>query len=177
MNAHEPRPRQTRGSGRWRVEDFATFGSGSVIEEDVLVFHAPNISIGIGVYVGHATILNGYHAGHLAIGDGSWIGEQVYLHAAGGIAIGRNVGIGPGVRVITSTHREVGPGTPIMHGPLEFAAVTIEDDADLGVGSIVLPGITIGRGAQIGAGSVVTRDVPPLAIAAGVPARVLRTRA
>jgi len=55
--------------------------------------------------------------------------------------------------------------------------VHIEDDADLGVGAIVLPGVRVGRGAQVGAGAVVTRDVPPYAVVAGNPARVLRERA
>jgi acetyltransferase-like isoleucine patch superfamily enzyme len=54
--------------------------------------------------------------------------------------------------------------------------VVIEDDADLGVGAIVLPGVRIGRGAQVGAGAVVTKDVPDYAVVAGVPARVVRER-
>ena len=48
--------------------------------------------------------------------------------------------------------------------------------ADIGVNAIVLPGVTIGRGAIVGAGAVVTRDVPPFAIVAGVPARFLAWR-
>ena len=52
----------------------------------------------------------------------------------------------------------------------------IEDDAWLGLGVIVLDGVTIGRGAVIGAGAVVTGDVPPYAIAVGVPARVVGSR-
>ena len=66
------------------------------------------------------------------------------------------------------------PGSTIA--PIDFAPVIIEDDADLGVGAIVLPGVRIGRGAQVGAGAVVTRDVPPYAVVAGNPARVLRER-
>ncbi len=55
-----------------------------------------------------------------------------------------------------------------------FAAVRIRRGAYIGVHSIILPGVTIGEGAVVGAGSVVTKDVPPLAVAAGNPARVLR---
>jgi acetyltransferase-like isoleucine patch superfamily enzyme len=63
-----------------------------------------------------------------------------------------------------------------LASPLEFAPIVVEDDSDIGVGAIILPGVRIGRGAQIGAGAVVTRDVPAYAVAAGNPARVLRMR-
>ena len=54
--------------------------------------------------------------------------------------------------------------------------MTIGDGADLGVGSIVLPGVRIGKGVQLGAGSVVNEDIPDLAVAVGVPARVVGSR-
>lgn len=147
-----------------------------MFEPGVLVFHADRIHVGAGVYVGHAAILKGYHAGTMWIGDGTWIGQQCFFHSAGDLRIGRNVGIGPAVRILTSVHREVGRATPILHAPVDFSPVTIEDDVDLGVGAIILPGITIGRGAQVGAGAVVSRDVPAYAVVAGVPAKVLRMR-
>jgi acetyltransferase-like isoleucine patch superfamily enzyme len=113
----------------------------------------------------------------MRIGDGTWIGQLAFLHAAGGLTIGARVGIGPGAKIITSTHQlPRDPALPIMDGALELAAVVLEDGCDVGVGAIVLPGVRIGRGAQIGAGAVVTRDVPAGAIAAGVPARVTRQR-
>ena len=74
------------------------------------------------------------------------------------------------------SHQEAGRDLPVLFSPVDFAPVVIEDDADLGVGSVILPGVTIGRGAVIGAGAVVAADVPPYAVAAGVPARVLRYR-
>lgn len=54
--------------------------------------------------------------------------------------------------------------------------IVVEDDVWIGFGSIILSGITIGKGAIIGAGSVVTKNVPPYAIVAGTPARILRYR-
>ena len=54
--------------------------------------------------------------------------------------------------------------------------IVLEDDVNLGFGVIVLDGVTIGKGAAIGAGSLVVQDIPPGAIAMGVPARVLRMR-
>ncbi len=151
-------------------------GIGSYLEADVLVFHPEHIDIGEGVYVGHNAILKGYHLNNLTIGDGTWIGEQALLNAAGGITIGRSVGIGPAVRIITSSHAEEGIDTPILQSRLDFSPVVIHDDADIGVGAVILPGVTIGRGVQIGAGAVVTKSMPPYAIAAGVPARILRFR-
>jgi acetyltransferase-like isoleucine patch superfamily enzyme len=63
-----------------------------------------------------------------------------------------------------------------LSSPIELGPVVIEDDCDLGVGAIVLPGVRIGKGAQIGAGAVVAQDVPPYSVAIGVPARVTRER-
>ena len=167
---------RSHGTGRFVPSDLAACGEGCGFEEGCLVFHPENVHLGRDVYVGHQAILKGYYKNTLRIGDGTWIGQQGFFHAAGGLTIGAHVGIGPGVKVITSMHEEAGRATPILRSPIAFAEVVIEDDADLGVGAIVLPGIRIGRGAQVGAGAVVTRDVPPYAVVAGNPARVLRER-
>lgn len=147
-----------------------------VFEPQVLVFHPENIEIGDDVYVGHQTILKGYHKNRMVIGAGSWIGQQCFFHSAGGLTIGRRVGIGPGVRILTSSHSLASAAAIILDAPLEFRPVIIEEGADIGVSAVILPGVTIGRGAQIGAGAVVSQDVPPFAIAAGVPARIVRQR-
>ncbi|HEX7707857.1 MAG TPA: DapH/DapD/GlmU-related protein, partial [Thermoanaerobaculia bacterium] len=84
--------------------------------------------------------------------------------------------IGPGVRILTSRHREEGWATPILESALEFAAVRIGAGSDIGAGATILPGVTIGRDVQVGAGAVVTADLPDRVVAAGVPARVLRER-
>jgi acetyltransferase-like isoleucine patch superfamily enzyme len=167
---------RTHGSGAFQPSDFARIGTDCVFETGVLVFHPENIELGDNVYVGHQTILKGYYKNKLTIGTETWIGQQCFFHSAGGLQIGARVGIGPGVKIITSVHEEVGRSTPILMSPVRFAPVVIEDDADIGVGAIVLPGVTIGRGAQIGAGAVVTSDVPAYAVAVGSPARVIRER-
>ncbi len=167
---------RSHGSGDFTANDFDRCGSDCVFETGVLVFHPENIELGNNVYVGHYTILKAYFKNKMRIGDETWIGQQAFFHSAGGIDIGARVGIGPGVRILTSSHQEGGRDVPIFNAPVEFAPVVIEDDCDIGVGAIVMPGVTVGRGAQIGAGAVVTSDVPPYAVAAGVPARVLRER-
>lgn len=166
----------SHGSGEFTTTDFRAFGNNVVLEPGVLVFHPENIELGDNVYVGHQTILKGYHAGSLRIGSDTWIGQQCFLHGAGGLSIGQGVGIGPGVRIITSTHQDPGPQRPIMEGAIQFAPVSIGDGSDLGIGAIVLPGVQIGRGVQVGAGAVVCNDLPDLAVAAGVPARIQRYR-
>jgi len=167
---------QTHGDGEFSRRDFASCGEGCVFERGVMVFHPENIRLGKNVYVGHQTILKGYYRNTMLIGDETWIGQQCFFHSAGGLTIGCRVGIGPAVRIITSRHGEAGRSLPILFSPIELAAVIIEDDADIGIGSVILPGVTIGRGAQVGAGSVVTGDIASYCVAAGVPARVIRER-
>ncbi len=168
---------RSHGTGAFDRADLAACGEGTVFEPGALVFHPENVEIGRDVYVGHHAILKGYYRNRMRIGDGTWIGQQAFLHSAGGLTIGVRVGIGPAVKIITSSHELPGDvETPIMDGAIRFAEVVIEDGCDIGTGAIVLPGVRIGRGAQIGAGAVVTRDVPEGAIAAGVPAVVMRVR-
>lgn len=167
---------RSHGSGEFSRAEFARLGDGVVFEAGVLVFHPETIEIGSDVYVGHQTILKGYYKNRMSIGDGTWIGQQCFLHSAGGMSIGRNVGIGPGVRIVTSAHRLDELDRPILHSTLDFAPVVIDDECDIGVGAVILPGVRIGPGAQVGAGAVVTREVPGRAIVAGVPARVIGMR-
>ena len=166
----------THGTGAINRDQFRRLGDNVLFETGVLVFHAEHITLGSNVYVGHYSILKGYPKGEMVIGDDVWIGQQVLFHSGGGLSIGDRVGIGPGVRIITSFHREEGYHKPILDSAVEFAPVTIGADCDLGVGAVVLPGVTIGRGVQVGAGAVVTADLPDYTVAVGVPAKVVRQR-
>lgn len=153
---------------------FRRLGADVVIENGVLVFHPENISIGENVYIGHNTILKAYHVNELVIGDGSWIGQQCFLHSGGGITIGKHVGIGPGVKILTSSHAlHLSTTLPIMHRPLIFNPVEILDGCDLGVNSVILPGVKLGENVQVGAGAVVTKSFPDNCVVAGVPARII----
>jgi acetyltransferase-like isoleucine patch superfamily enzyme len=78
--------------------------------------------------------------------------------------------------IVPYQHAFADPGRPIAEQGGEAGPVAIADDVYLGMGVRVLLGVTIGRGAVVGAGAVVTRDVPPYTVAAGVPARPLRSR-
>jgi acetyltransferase-like isoleucine patch superfamily enzyme len=164
------------GTGRFERSQFKAIGENVVIEDGVLVFKPDKISLGSNVYVGHYAILRGYDRGEMVIGSGTWIGQFCYINSAGGVEIGSDVGIGPCVKIMTSRHGEEGRQVPVLLCDLEFAPVRIEDGSDIGLGAIILPGVTVGRGAIIGAGAVVTRDVEPFSIVAGVPARKMAER-
>ena len=77
------------------------------------------------------------------------------------------------VAISSVTHDHTGPA---MWRTVVTRSIHIEEDAWIGAHAVILPGVTVGRGAVVGAGSVVTHDVPPYAIVAGVPARILRYR-
>jgi acetyltransferase-like isoleucine patch superfamily enzyme len=171
-----PPPWKTHGTGRFERHELAAVGSGVVIEETVFIFNPAYVRLGDHVYVGHRAMLKGDTRNELVVGDGSWIGEDCYLHAAGGIQIGRDVGLAPRAMILTSIHAETPPGTPIMHGALELAGVAIGDGSDIGLGAIVLPGTRLGEGVLVGAGAVVKGEFPDYSVIAGVPARVLRRR-
>jgi acetyltransferase-like isoleucine patch superfamily enzyme len=166
----------SHGTGEFNPSQFARLGQGVVFEAGVLVFHPENIEIQDEVYVGHYTILKGYYKNRMLIGKGTWIGQQCFLHSAGGIEIGCDVGIGPGVKILTSSHALENIQDPILHNPIVFAPVTLRDNCDIGVGAIILPGVTVGIGAQVGAGAVVTQSVDDYAVVAGVPAKLLYYR-
>lgn len=167
---------KSHGDGTFSVDSFLELGDRVVFESGVLVFHPETIRIGDDVYVGHQAILKGYFRGEMHIGSGTWIGQQCFLHSAGVIHIGADVGVGPGVRILTSTHKDPGTDLPVMAGELEFAPVTIGDGSDIGTGSVLLPGTELGKGTIVGAGSVAKGRFPDYAVIAGVPARILRMR-
>ncbi len=176
MKIDPPKANQSHGSGQFRPEDFSHLGEGVVLEPGTLVFHPENIELGDNVYVGHNTILKAWHKNRMTIGAHTWIGQGCFFHSAGGIEIGRAVGIGPMVKILTSQHTAEELDTPVLFSDIDFAPVVLGDGCDIGVGAVLLPGVTIGEGAIVGAGAVVTHDVPRLEVWAGNPARFLKKR-
>jgi acetyltransferase-like isoleucine patch superfamily enzyme len=106
----------------------------------------------------------------LSVGDDVFFNQGSYLDTKGGITIGHAVGIGEFVRIFTHSHGEAD------HTLRTYSPVAIGDYAKIFTGAMILPGVTIGREAIVAGGSVVTRDVPPGTVVAGIPARVLRDR-
>ena len=150
-------------------------GAGLQIGGGVGFKHLETFEIGSGVFIGAQTYLQGRFDGTCVIGDHVWIGPQSYFDARH-LVIEEYVGWGPGAKVLGSTHTGIPCDVPIVQTDLEIRPVKIEAWADIGTGAIVLPGVTVGRGSIVGAGAVVTENVPPFTVVAGVPARVIRSR-
>ena len=125
-------------------------GGGTTIRSDFRCDYGYQISIGAYCFV-------------------NWGG--VFLDV-GRITIGDHVQLGPNVQLLTATH-PLEPG-PRREGWEGSEPISIGDNAWLGGGAIVLPGVTIGADTVVGAGAVVTRDLPAGVLAVGNPARVVR---
>lgn len=142
----------------------------------------------------NCTIGKGFHAGlrvriwgrsTVVIGRNFYIGRDSFIETD--VRIGDNVMFGNRVAVVGRyDHHYQLPGVPIRLAPQIRDAhynwkgldlvTTIENDVWVGYGSTVMGGVTIGEGSIIGAGSLVTKDVEPYSIYAGVPARKIRDR-
>ena len=134
------------------------------------------LSIGDGVLIGRgATIQSKF--GPITIGEHTSIGSHSVVCAMGEIIIGQSVLIAGGCSISGGMYHTEGTDLPIVEqGIYTRGPVSIGDGSWLGMGVIVLDGVTIGKGCVIAAGAVVTRDLPDYAVAAGVPAKVKRLR-
>lgn len=164
---------RSEGSGSWRLNQLAACGENVILEDGVRIFHPENIYIGNNVYIGHDTILKGYYAGQLHIADNVWIGQQCFIHAGGGLDIGPNVGIGPQVKIHAARHTQPEPGQPILFAPIELRPIVIEEDVNIGLGAIIMGGVTLAKETRVGAGAVVTKNFPPGSVLIGVPAEIM----
>jgi maltose O-acetyltransferase len=113
----------------------------------------------------------------LTIGSDVSLGKSAMLICIGGVTIGSGVMVAHGSQIISAGHRIPDAGESMRFSGLDVAPVVIEDEVWIGGGAIVLPGVTIRRGAVIAAGAVVTKDVEPYAIVAGVPGVTIGSRA
>jgi acetyltransferase-like isoleucine patch superfamily enzyme len=114
----------------------------------------------------------------ITIGANARIGSRCHLWAGpsrGRLIIGEHALFGPDVMLTAATYR-FNDGHPVTRQLMDEGDIVIGRDAWLGAKVVVLPGVSIGDGAIVGAAAVVTRDVPPLSIAVGVPAKVVGKR-
>lgn len=114
---------------------------------------------------------------HINLGIFTRIGKNVFINAdcsfldIGGIILEDNVQIGPKVSLVTESHQL----DPAERKSLMVKPVVIKQNAWIGAGAIILPGVTVGENAVVAAGAVVSKDVPANTVVAGVPAKVVKT--
>lgn len=111
---------------------------------------------------------------NLTIGKGSIIGDNALLDARNGISIGDNVNFSSRVSIYTDQHDHK---DPFFRGNTDSSfRVIIDDRVWVGPNVIILHSVHIGEGSVVAAGSVVTKDVPPFVIVAGIPAKIIGSR-
>jgi acetyltransferase-like isoleucine patch superfamily enzyme len=159
---------------------FAEWGNRSRIGRGAKLIDAHLIRIGSGVLISEQAWLNakddrGDGLSTLSIGDGTYIGRLVQINAWQSVTIGSNVLIADRVFISDADHNFADTNTPIrLQGDSFRGAVVLQDGCWIGIGAVILPGVTIGRNAIVAANAVVTKDVPTCAIVGGIPAKVIK---
>jgi acetyltransferase-like isoleucine patch superfamily enzyme len=165
---------------RLRFAGNVRLGRGSYLDEGVYVHACPDgVEIGARTMVMHGAVLHVYNFRHLPhagirIGADGLIGEYTVIRGQGGVTIGDRVYTSPMTQIIAVDHVFDDRRRSFVEQGITARGIAIEDDVWLGAGAVVTDGVRIGRGAVVAAGAVVTRDVPPHTVVAGVPARVVR---
>ncbi|AFL83570.1 acetyltransferase (isoleucine patch superfamily) [Belliella baltica DSM 15883] len=123
------------------------------------------------------TNLYGGEAGvGLKVGNNSSIGPYSYIGCSGYIEIGDNVMMSPRVSIYSENHNFEDVDKSMIEQGVTRSFVKIENDCWIAANSIILAGVTVGKGSIVAAGSVVTKDVPPFSIVGGNPAKIIKSR-
>lgn len=153
------------------------------VRDGALVSLAARVQSGKLVRLGKGTVVKAYSivqtsGGRVEFGRNCAIGAFNFIAAGGGadLIAGDHVRIGPHVTILATTRKLKSKDALIVDQGFADKGITIGNDVLIGAGATVLDGCNIGDGAVIGAGSLVTRDVPPCAIVAGSPAKVISWR-
>ncbi|MCH5147932.1 MAG: acyltransferase [Clostridiales bacterium] len=113
---------------------------------------------------------------NVRLGNNIIINRNVSITARSKVSLGNDVLLGPNVVINDGNHLFVDRDKPITTQGHTAKEIVIEDDVWIAANSVILKGVHIGKGAVVAAGSVVTKDVPPYAVVAGVPARQIKNR-
>lgn len=134
------------------------------------------LEVGPQVFLEPGVWLTAGDHGRIRIGGGTFLNQGVMVASEGLVDIGEHCMAANGCLITDGSHRFEDPDTPVpWQGFTTKGPTRIGDNVWLGANVVVTSGVTIGRRSVIGANSVVTDDVPPYSIAAGTPAKVLRT--
>lgn len=166
---------------RLRFASNIRLGHGVYLDSGAYLHACPNgIHIGSNTLVMHGAVLHVYNfrglpnAG-IRIGTDCLIGEYSVIRGQGGVTIGDRVYTSPFTQIMAVNHVFSDPTRSFIEQGITAQGIVIEDDVWLGAGAIVTDGVRVGKGAVVAAGAVVTKDVPPHTVVAGVPARPIKT--
>jgi len=158
-----------------------SIGDNTVIDDyavlDAKGVEGKNITIGNDVILGRNTTLS-CKGGTISIGNNTNIGINTAIYSGSSVIIGNNVLFAASCYLFgDGAHRSDRTDIPIIQqGQEPSRGIKIENGVWLGADVKILDGVTIGRDSIIGAGAVVTKDIPPLSIALGIPAKVVKSR-
>jgi acetyltransferase-like isoleucine patch superfamily enzyme len=165
---------------RLRYASHIRLGHGVYLDQGVYLHACPKgIDIGDETIVMHGAVLHVYnfrdmpHSG-IKIGCNSLVGEYSVIRGQGGVTIGDRVYTSPFTQIIAVNHVFDDPGKPFVDQGITAEGIVIEDDVWLGAGAVITDGVRIGKGSVVAAGAVVTKDVPPHTVVAGIPARPVK---
>jgi acetyltransferase-like isoleucine patch superfamily enzyme len=159
---------------------FRSWGKGSRVSPGMVVSSPWAIEIGNNVRIsGHSTFnvkdLRQDGRASLIIGDRTYIGRFVHINARQDVIIESDVIVTHRVLLGDEDHNYKDPDLPISKQGCFFKGrVLLRSGCWIGTGAAILPGVVIGRNAVVAANAVVTKDVPDYAVAAGVPARIIK---
>lgn len=136
-----------------------------------------NIEMGRGVNIHRGANIIVSRNSKLIFKNRSWISYNAVIIASAGTTtiIGENTMIGGNCNIISADHN-IRNKLSLRDSGAVVGSITIGDNCWIGANCVITKGVTIGDGAIIGAGAVVTKDIPPLGIAVGAPARVIKYR-
>jgi acetyltransferase-like isoleucine patch superfamily enzyme len=165
---------------RLRFTSNIHLGHRCYLDEGVYIHASPaGVEIGPNTLVMHGAVLHVYNFRDLPhswirIGRDSLIGEYTVIRGQGGVTIGDRVYTSPMTQIIAVNHVFNDPQRSFVDQGITAEGIHIEDDVWIGSAAVVTDGVRIGKGSIVAAGAVVTRDVPPHTVVAGVPARAVK---
>lgn len=150
-------------------------------------YERQNIKIGFGCYI-LGNLIAYPCGGRINIGDNCFIGDHSRIFSMIGVTIGNNVLIAHNVNILDNNSHAINPNirkdelkyiikngvTKEYSNNVKMSPVNIEDNVWIGLNSVILKGVKIGKGSIVAAGSVVTKDIPAYTIVAGNPAKIIK---
>jgi UDP-3-O-[3-hydroxymyristoyl] glucosamine N-acyltransferase len=161
-------------------QQFAAWGKATRVRAPIRVVAPHLVCVGDQVTIGEHAWINakderGDGKPTLTIGDGTYIGRFVHINAWRQVVIEANVLIADRVFISDADHNYEDATIPIrLQGDRFKGHVLLKEGCWLGIGVVILPGVTIGKNAVVAANAVVTADVPDRVVVGGIPARVIK---